>query len=79
MLLPLYGRRQALRNQNVEASMNQTDQLAVTLSIIGTVVVVACVTASALGLVLPAVWVLAPLGITLIFAAVFVYCARSDE
>lgn len=59
--------------------MNQSDQLALTLSIVGTIVIVACVTASVLGLVLPAVWVLAPLGITLVFAAVFVYCFRDDE
>jgi len=59
--------------------MNKTDQLALTLSIIGTVVIAACVSASVLGLVLPAVAVIAPLGIVMIFAAVFVYCARSDE
>lgn len=58
--------------------MNQTDQLTLTLSIIGTVIIGACVTASVLGFTLPAVWVLAPLGITLVFAAVFVYCARKD-
>lgn len=59
--------------------MNQTDQLTLTLSIIGTVIIGACFTASVLGLALPAVVVLAPLGITLVFAAVFVYCFRDDE
>lgn len=59
--------------------MNQYDQLTLTLSIIGTVIIGACFLASLTGLLGSVPAVVFPLGVVMLFAAMFVFFATEGD